>query len=125
MVIVAWRMYNKPHRDVNSANVAYQVSADIIIGEYIENAQVAHEKYGGEIIILRGNFFKRTETEVGKEYIILKGKGGIVSCEIGEQAQVSGIQPEVGRTVQVKGICVGFDDLLGELQMKKCMVMSH
>jgi hypothetical protein len=122
LLTISWKMYNKPHRNVMRATEAYQVDAEHIMDEYTGDMAGAHEKYGGEIIVLTGKFSKNVAGKDGRQYIIIQGSNGTVSCEMEEAASLSGGLPEFNTNIKVKGICVGYDDLLGELQMKKCSI---
>ena len=75
------------------------------------------------MIQVRGILQKLTEGIEGRQYIILESERGLASCEMDEGVHESEESLTSDRIVHVKGICVGFDDLLGELQLKKCSVV--
>ena len=118
-------MYNKPHQDVIKAAVVYSLMADDIMEHYRTNDKDASQKYNGEVIAISGSLKDYSNATTGLNYLIISGKEGLINCEMENLQRDFSIEKFRNKQLTIKGICVGYDDLLGELQLKKCTIISH
>ncbi|MFP9113075.1 OB-fold protein [Flavobacterium sp. RHBU_3] len=106
-VVYAW-MY-KGGRNVSTEAPAYTVSAEAISTEYQSGQQKADAKYLNKTIAITG-----IVTAVEDSIVTLNGR---VFCSFGEKTK----QPE-GREITVKGRCIGYDELFGEVKLDQCIL---
>jgi len=118
--LTAYLLYNKPHIDVRGHRVDYEVGVDALLNEFNQDVSLANQKYAGKIILLSGELLSKPEMD--QLTIVLKGKNGVANCEMDSLVLETMANLLPGDQLGVKGIFVGYDDLLGELQIKKCVI---
>lgn len=103
--IIAYKMYNKPHRNVEAAK-GLEVSAAQLIADYESNEAAANGKYLDKVIAVTGEVTEVAKNQKAETVITLKGTdmGGII-CTL-EAATATAITP--GTNVSIKGICTGY-----------------
>lgn len=103
----------------------FHISADVLMKEFEFSEDLANTKYFDKIIVIEGNLKLNAATDSELSYIILKGENVTVNCEMSVENNHHNIQKyNDGEKLFVKGLFVGYDDLLGELQLKKCTIIS-
>jgi hypothetical protein len=122
--IFAYKMYNKPHVDVKNSEVMYDMYVDDLMEAFKNAEAVASEKYNGEVVVISGIFRELNTTSNGLNYIIIEGKEGVANCEMESLSNNFSEERFKNRSIRLKGICVGYDDLLEELQLKKCSIVG-
>jgi len=115
-------MYNKPHRDIRSANPDYRTTVEKLMQEFGANQQVAFDKYSGKVLLVRGRVESISTSENGPTGVLMTEGEYHANCEMDSLFKMEQTQLIAGDSVNIKGLFVGFDDLLGELQLKKCIV---
>jgi hypothetical protein len=118
---ITFFMYNKPHRDIRSADPDFTTSVGILMHEFGTNEQAAYEKYSGKVMLVRGRIESVTNGN-DPAGILLKDGEFRANCEMDSLFNIDEVQLTAGDSVNMKGLFVGFDDLLGELQLKKCII---
>lgn len=103
--IIGYKMYNKPHRNVEAAK-GMEVSATQLITDYETNEAAANEKYLDKVIAVTGQVTEVAKNQKSETVITLKGTdmGGII-CTLEGNA---GTAISAGTTVIIKGICTGY-----------------
>lgn len=97
----------KGARDVSGEEAAYTVSAEGLTADYETAQQKADARYLNKTIAVTG-----VVTTVADSVVTLNGK---VFCGFDKKME----QPE-GKTVTVKGRCIGYDELFGEVKLDQC-----
>lgn len=123
-IFVAYTMYNKPHKVIAEEPVDYQVSADELFNEFAVNEQAASSKYLDKVILLNGRLKSIGSENTQLPTIIIEGQEAIANCEMSPEASLFH-DSDLGKNVSVKGLFIGYDDLLGELQLKKCTIATQ
>ena len=108
---IGFYMFNKPHRDVQSANADYTLTASEIVLEYLTNKDAANKKYlaaDGESKILEvtGVVNKISEDFNGQKVVLLKGeqdKAG-TSATFTSETNSNLNETQVGQTITIKGV---------------------
>lgn len=100
----------KPARDINSESSAFSVPADGLAGEYAANMKSADSKYLNQAIEIKGKV-----TEIRDSLIILDSK---VVCGF----DVKPADAAINKNITVKGRCIGFDELFGEVKLDQCTI---
>jgi hypothetical protein len=104
-------MFNKPHRDVQSAQADYVLSSSQIVTEYLADYQAANQKYlaadgNSKILEISGEVNEISENFNGQKVVLLNGvndRAGVSAIFTEEtNDNLNGIK--VGRTITVKGV---------------------
>jgi hypothetical protein len=100
----------KPARDISSEQSEFTVPANGLAGEYAANTQTADAKYLNKAIEIEGRV-----TEVRDSLIVLDNK---VVC--GFDMKPTAI--DRNKNITIKGRCIGFDELFGEVKLDQCTI---
>lgn len=123
LAAVGVMIYNKPHRDVETAPPAFSMTAEQLVGEFSQDEAGANALYGGKVIRVNGPLKEIIRND--STLILLLGDTSQlmgVSCYVqdGEQVQAAGITP--GQMVTVKGICNG---LLMDVILDRAILLTN
>ena len=116
--------YNKPHRDIASSTADYELSGDDLCSEFARDVEVASEKYADKVVTFSGVISSIQQNQNGNYNILLEGQAGSINCEIDQAIKINTQNLSENTRVKIKGLCVGYDDLLQELQFKKCNIVQ-
>lgn len=108
---IGYYMFNMPHRDVQSADADYSLTASEIVSEYLTDRDAANMKYlsaNGESKILQitGVVSKISEDYSGQKVVLLKDeqdKAG-VNATFTHETNSSLDDIQIGQTICVKGV---------------------
>lgn len=120
-LFVIYRIYNKPHKDISSAKVDYEIHLSALIDEFDENIEQANKKYTDKVLMIEGNMM---EIQNGDHVhlFLTDGGMGIANCEMLDS---STDYFKEGESIKIKGLFVGFDDLIEPtVTMKKCSILN-
>jgi hypothetical protein len=104
-------MFNKPHRDVQSADADYTLSTSEIVSEYLTDKDAANKKYlaadgDSKILEITGVVSKISEDFNGQKVVLLAGaeaKAGVSATFTSEtNSSLSNVQ--VDQTITIKGV---------------------
>jgi len=104
-------MFNKPHRDVQSAKADYRLTSSQIVAEYLADNHAANQKYlaangASKILEISGEVKEISENFNGQKVVLLNGgnnKAGVSAIFTAEtNANLNGIT--VGQAIKVKGV---------------------
>jgi hypothetical protein len=104
-------MFNKPHRDVQSADADYTLSTSEIVAEYLADIDAANKKYlaadgDSKILEITGVVSKISEDFNGQKVVLLAGveaKAGVSATFTSEtNSSLSNVQ--VDQTITIKGV---------------------
>lgn len=113
--IVAYQMYNKPHRNVAAAK-AETITAVIIATAYEANEKNADSVYLNKILEVSGEVTDILKNQKGETVIALKGTDmSGVSCTMEGTVPTS---VNKGLVITVKGICTGY---LADVVLVRCV----
>ena len=123
-VIYAYFMYNKPHTDVEHHKADFIIAADSILNDFMADPSAAAQKYNGKIIITKGTLQSEVIPGSDNKSVLLTDGNATINCEL-DSTQVTELQGYTpGDPISVKGIFIGFDDLLEELQLNNCYIVK-
>ena len=118
---IAYKMYNKPHVNVEEASADISITADKILNDFSSDENLANLKYLDKIIEVKGVI---SEINIEKGIITIETNDdfGNVICHLSEEAsrKISGLQE--GQIIVVKGICTGF---LMDVILVKCEFINQ
>ena len=108
VAVIGFRIYNKPHRVVKTAQPAFTMTATQLVDQFAEDETDANALYAGKIIQLNGRLkdIIRNDSTI----ILLLGDTSqmmSVSCYLQSGERLSDAALTSGDMVTVKGICNG------------------
>ena len=109
---------------VSEEQIDLRTSIDKIVEDFEQNAEEAISHYSNKIILLQGSYRSLTTSESGIKNLVLEGEYQLANCELDLQSNTESTALHTGDVLEVKGLFVGYDDLLGELQLKKCIIIK-
>ncbi len=104
-------MFNMPHRDVQSADTDFSLSASEIVSEYLNDATTANHKYlaadgDSKILEITGEVSEMYDNYNDQKVVLLKDamdKAGVSATFTPEtKDNLKGV--EIGQTITVKGV---------------------
>ena len=116
--------YNKPHVNVYEKKHDYAINIDDLYVELQTNATLSIQKYSDKILLITGSLSTISKKNNDHTNIVVKGSRGIVNCELDSLYSQTIWNYQKDDPVTLKGLFVGFDDLLGEIQLKKCIIIE-
>jgi hypothetical protein len=111
-IVFAYNYVYPDHRAISEEIVSFNVEADSIFNEFIEDASQAESKYLDQTIVVSGLI-----TSVNAENITISNK---IYC----QFETLNNDLKVNESVAIKGRCIGFDDLLEEIKLDQCSIIK-
>ena len=111
--VLGYSMYNKPHRDYASEEVAKSWSSTELVEWHTSHPESEHVQWQDQMMQVSGSV-----TSVSDRGIVLS-PGVVVTWEEGQQPATA---PEGSVTIQ--GRLVGFDDLFGEVRIDHARVVT-
>lgn len=118
-IIAAFGLYfylYKGHRDIGSERESYLVSVTSIYNEFEKDETSANQKYLDKTIEVYG---KLSSMDLPANVIILDSKLTAVFNDKKIPANL-----KASSTLKIKGRFIGYDDLLGELKMDQCILVT-
>ena len=104
-------MFNKPHRDVQTARADYALTSSQIVAEYLADSQAANQKYlaadgDSKILEISGEVNEISENFKGQKVVLLNGdkdRAGVSAIFTEEtNDNLNGIT--LGQAITVKGV---------------------
>lgn len=104
-------MFNMPHRNVTETDPDYYLTTTEIVSEYLENSDIANEKYlasdgDSKILQITGNISEISEDFDGNMVVLLMGenkRAGVRVTFTGETEPAEG-SLSVGQQITIKGV---------------------
>ncbi len=134
---VAYYMFNKPHRDVQSSAIDFTLNGSALVQEYLTDANAGNQKYLAEtgdskIMAVTGKVHSISRDKNNQLVVLLKEDGDKagVSCTFTAATNPSAEKLTAGQTVTVKGVIrsgAGYDadlDLYEDVILEKCDVLN-
>ncbi len=99
-------------RNLSTEDTAFCVTSNSIMKEFDSNIETANSKYLEKAIVIKG-----IVTKVNGNQVIIDN---VVICHLKELD----VTIQKGQKITLKGRVVGFDDLMGELNLDQCFKNS-
>ncbi|MCD9577035.1 OB-fold putative lipoprotein [Flavobacterium soyae] len=103
----------KDARDINKEKSILTISAKNLESQYAGNSSQADSKYLNKTIEIVG-----TATEVTDSSMVIDGK---VFCKMNEIVKTN----YTNKQINIKGRCIGYDDLFGVVKLDQCSIQQH
>lgn len=116
--------YNKPHRNINKEDASFSVSADELYNQFEGNIDEASAKYADKVVTLAGKVASVDKNPNGDFFVIMKGDNLNINFAMDPATKFNEKDFPLESTIKIKGLFVGFDDLLYEVQFKKCSLVN-
>lgn len=115
--IVAYKMYNKPHRSVADAKAAVAMQALQLVTEYETDEAASNAKYLDKVVKVSGEVAETAKNQKGETVITLKGTdmGGVICTLEGKETE----ELKKGSIVSLQGICTGY---LTDVVLVRCYI---
>ena len=104
---------NQPHRDIKSEVPSFNISAQDLIQEFMSSQDIALNKFLNKTIVVYGK-----PSKILSKSLILEGN---IFCTF----DLSEFGPNISEIIYLKGRCIGYDDLLGEIQLDQCSIINE
>lgn len=104
-VIAAYRMWNKPHKNVEDAT-AIAVTATELYNSFIKDSVKANEQYTNKVLQVSGEVSQVSINQQSQQVVLLKTavEEAFINCTV-EGKKVSA---KAGDKIRIKGICSGY-----------------
>lgn len=99
----------KDARNIESEQPAYTITAETLVKDYETDRVKANSKYLNKTIVVLGNVNESDSTTLALT--------GGVSCSFDKA-----LAAKTGEKIKVKGRCIGFDELFGEVKLDQCTI---
>lgn len=119
LVVVAFAGYQylyKSHRDIASEDANFTTTAVEIFNAYTESDSLANAKYLDKVIMIRGQI---TNLDYSGKIITVDEK--LAARFLANLSDKLKLQD----SIVLKGRLIGFDDLLGEIQLDQCVIIEN
>lgn len=106
--VVAYTMFNKPHRDIDAETAVASISADDLFAAFDSDEAAANASFLDQVIEVSGTVDEITEDAAGNTVVIIAAESammGGVSATI--DSSVSEFSASPGGTLKLKGRCTG------------------
>ena len=105
LVVVAYKMYTKPHRSVEDEK-AITIVATELFNAYEKNETAANTKYLNQMLEVTGKVSEVSTNMDSKKVVVLETSNLVFGVRCTMQDSLVSIQ--VGATTTIKGICTGY-----------------
>lgn len=105
---VAYRMYNKPHRDIASEDAAFSLTADELFDAFEENEADANANYLDKVVEVTGEVVEVTENSAGQAVIMLAASNAMIGGVSATMQEAGEVNISEGQAFTVKCRCTGF-----------------
>lgn len=99
----------KDARNIEAEQPAYTITAENLVKDYETDRVKANSKYLNKTIVVLGNVNESDSTTLAL--------AGGVSCSFD-----AALSAQTGEQIKVKGRCIGFDELFGEVKLDQCTI---
>ena len=121
--VIGWKMYNKPHSDMEAATPDFTLSATELFNDFAQDENKANEKYLDKVIQVRGKVQKINESPDKPTKILLAVDDEMlgVRCEMDANAKHDLSSVNKGEEVALKCKCSG---KLMDVVLVRCVLID-
>ena len=98
----------KSARDIGSEEASFSIPAGQLVGDYEKDAVAADKRYLNKTIEVKGNITSVADSVVTIDSVVVCGFDILPAKE--------------KKAVTVKGRCIGYDELFGEVKLDQCTI---
>ncbi|GAA3584136.1 OB-fold protein [Snuella lapsa] len=118
IIIVAVIGYNyvyQDHRDIKAEVPAYVISSATLINEFVDNSIDSEKKYLNKTVEVSGNV-----SEINSNDLTISDG---IFCLFNTPVDKATIQ--IGSQIKIKGRVIGYDDLLEQIKLDQCSILTN
>lgn len=119
---MAYKMYNKPHRNIDTEEVTAQISASQLFSDYSDSEEESNALYLDKVIEVKGTISELSENAAGNLTVLLADEGAMGGVSATCDASVSKDGLEVGQKIKIKGRCTGLN--MFDVEMSNCFIVE-
>ena len=108
--------YNKPHKDFSAAQTDITLEAAKLYEHYQNDLSDANLKFLDKVLLVNGPV-----TELNSNLVII---GGNIVCSL-DSSYILDTGIKLDDKISVKGRCIGYDDLFGEVRIDHCFIIRN
>ena len=108
--------YNKPHKDFSVSQADITLEAAKLYEHYQNDLSDANLKFLDKVLLVNGPV-----TELNSNLVII---GGNIVCSL-DSSYVLDTGIKLDDKIFVKGRCIGYDDLFGEVRIDHCFIIQN
>ncbi|MDT8414150.1 MAG: hypothetical protein RQ735_02125 [Flavobacteriaceae bacterium] len=105
-------LWFQPHRDVQATKADAEITAQALVGEFIDNPAAANQKYldsegESKVLIISGQVVKIDTDQLGQKVVLLKNSDSDklgVACTFTLETNAEAESLKVGETARIKGV---------------------
>jgi len=120
VMVAGYLIYNKPHRNILDEEAQFSLSLVEMNEEFLVDEDAAYKKYFNQVVEISGTAVSIDEKANKRFDVVLKSQEIIANGEL--------ISPDVQpaklieQEVLLKGLFIGYDNLLEEIKLSKCSI---
>lgn len=117
LLIISLAIYNyvyKNHRNIKMETPVFVVQSSTLIDEFVSNMDISSKKYIDKIIQVSG-------LVTAIDVISLEMDTNI-SCYFNDTIAGNNL---LNKNITIKGRCIGFDELLDEIKIDQCLIITQ
>jgi len=120
VIIVIYRIFFKPHRDISSAKPDFVTTVADMIEAFDKNDSIAHAMYNNKVVQFTGEVHSALESDSLVSLIFDPGASLTVTCEMLPDQEEKAQNTSPGTSVTIKALYVGYlyDTILAEMGEK-------
>lgn len=120
-------IYNKPHRNYETASVDYAISCEALFAEFINSRAEAENKYNGKVLEING-ILSVVENPDSLSIVVFALQEGIfgdegIRCTLLSNYRDKTKSLQAGDRVTIKGYCTGYNDT--DIILEKCSLIQY
>ncbi|MFS4483202.1 OB-fold protein [Hyunsoonleella sp. 2307UL5-6] len=116
IIVIAFLAYNyiyKSHRDIKTEKVAFSITSKALFDEFSSNPKASQTKYLNKTIKVSGSVIETNTNTITLNQNVFC----IFEAPISKAADNS--------RITIKGRLIGYDDLLEEIKLDQCYIISN
>jgi hypothetical protein len=120
--IYGYKEFNRKPADVSAIKPQITITVDSIVAAYENNEAKANAKFLGKTILVNG-IIAEMNNQHDTLLNVMLGNEGLhnVSCLL-DNGQIDNFKKySIGKSVSVKGICIGF---LADVELNRCVIVT-
>lgn len=111
----AYQYLYKSHRNIAAEKADFKTTTETVFSAYSENDSLANATYLDKTILIKG---KITNLDYSAKIVTVDEK--LAARFVSNLSDILKLQD----SIVIKGRLIGFDDLLGEIQMDQCSIVE-
>lgn len=121
LVVLAYFIYNKPHKNMERASADIELSATELFTAFETDESTANEKYLDKVLAVTGEVRSVQTNEEGTVTVTLSAGSDMfgVICELDTLSERPKTNFQPGETITLKGICTG---MLMDVVLVRCVL---